>query len=448
MKHHDTLLAVLAQCPEGLTLAELQLRLPAIPRRTLQRQIAGLLASGQLVARGAGRARRYFPGAAGVAEPGAVYDAGVIPLSADSRDVLAYVQQPLAARKPVGYQREFLEAYQPNQTWYLPEPLRRQLLRMGRTSFADAPAGTYSRGMLSRLLIDLSWASSHLEGNTYSRLDTQALIEFGKAAQGKAVHETQMILNHKAAIELLLDNAAETGFSRLLMLSLHGVLAWNLLPNPADEGRVRQHAVDITHSVYRPLSTLQLIDEQLNLLLSKAAAISDPFEQAFFVMVQVPYLQPFADVNKRTSRLAANLPLFRANLCPLTFLGVPQDMYVHAMLGVYEMARVELLRDVFVWAYERSVQEYVAIRQSLAEPDPLRLGYRDVIRQVIHDVVTTPEQEPLTLIRQMVAALVPAADQSPLQALLVEELRRLHEGVLARNGLRPSEFLRWKQKWG
>jgi hypothetical protein len=123
-------------------------------------------------------------------------------------------------------------------------------------------------------------------------------------------------------------------------------------------------------------------------------------------------------------------------------------MYVHAMLGVYEMARVELLRDVFVWAYERSVQEYVAIRQSLAEPDPLRLGYRDVIRQVIHDVVTTPEQEPLTLIRQMVAALVPAADQSQLQALLVEELRRLHEGVLARNGLRPSEFLRWKQKWG
>src|SRR5690606_23985497 len=120
MKHHDTLLAVMAQCPEGLTLAELQLRLPAIPRRTVQRQIAGLLASGQLVARGAGRARRYFPGVVGVAEPGAAYDAGVIPLSADSRDVLAYVQQPLAARKPVGYQREFLEAYQPNQTWYLP----------------------------------------------------------------------------------------------------------------------------------------------------------------------------------------------------------------------------------------------------------------------------------------------------------------------------------------
>lgn len=80
------------------------------------------------------------------------------------------------------------------------------------------------------------------------------------------------------------------------------------------------------------------------------------------MMVDVPYLQPFADINKRTLRLAANAPLFRANLCPLTFVDVPPDAYARAMLGIYELRRVELLRDLFIWVYECSTQEYTAIR--------------------------------------------------------------------------------------
>lgn len=137
-----------------------------------------------------------------------------IPLSVDSRDILAYVDQPLEARKPVGYQCDFLDAYQPNVTRYLPKSLCLQLHRMGKTSESKLPVGTYSREILNRLLIDLSWASSHLEGNTYSRLDTRELIEHGKVAQGKAVIETQMILNHKNAIELLVSNIDLVGFNR------------------------------------------------------------------------------------------------------------------------------------------------------------------------------------------------------------------------------------------
>lgn len=117
-----------------------------------------------------------------------------LPLSPDGRDVLVYVDQPLTAPKPVGYQRDFLESYQPNRTWYLSEPLRRQLRKMGDTGQTRLPAGTYGRAVLNRLLIDLSWASSHLEGNTYSRLDPRQLIEHGRAALGKAAIETQMVL--------------------------------------------------------------------------------------------------------------------------------------------------------------------------------------------------------------------------------------------------------------
>src|SRR5690606_6697976 len=98
--------------------------------------------------------------------------------------------------------------------------------------------------------------------------------------------------------------------------------------------------------------------------------------------------QPFEDVNKRVSRLAANIPLIQHNLCPLSFVDVATQTYISAMLGIYELNRVELLRDVFVWAYKRSCARYSAVRQSLGEPDPFRIRYRsaisDTVTQVVH----------------------------------------------------------------
>lgn len=440
------LLESIQKSTAGLNVAELLVRHPQIPRRTAQRWIQQLLREGKVRGTGKGRARRYLaaqPPATGLAR-----DAfpGLIPLSADSRDILAYIDQPLQARTPGGYQRDFLDDYEPDRTCYLPAPLRSQLRRMGDTGKADRPAGTYGRAILNRLLIDLSWASSSLEGNTYTLLDTRQLIEHGQAAQGKAAAETQMILNHKAAIELLIDNAETVSFNRYTILNLHGALSENLLPNPSDEGRLRQHAVEIGKSVYRPLSIPAQIDELFGLLLEKAARISDPYEQSFFVMVHLPYLRPFADVNKRTSRVAANLPLIRANLCPLTFLDVPEQAYSRAMLGVYELTRVELLRDLYVWAYERSTHEYLPVRRDLASSDPLRLAYREAIRKAIREVVRRPDEESLTVIDNVVAELVKEADRPSVRAMVIEELRRVHEGTLARYGLRQSEFLRWQER--
>ena len=432
----------------GVSMSELMAMHPDTARRSVQRLVAKLVENGQAIARGDGRGRRYYGASISQKTGARASEADVfpvyIPVSADSQDILGYINLPLEARKPVGYQVDLLNTYQPNQTWYLSESLRRQLHKMGKTIDSQAPAGTYSRAILNRLLIDLSWASSHLEGNTYSRLDTRELIEYGRLADGKAAIETQMILNHKSAIELLVENIDTAEFNHYTLMNIHSALSENLLPNPADEGRIRQHAVDISKSVYRPLSVPAQIEEVLNLVLSKVSQIDDAFEQSFFMMVHLPYLQPFADINKRTSRLAANLPLFRANLCPLTFLDVPEQAYSRATLGIYEMGRVELLRDLFVWAYERSTQEYLAIKQDLADPDPLRLAWRNFIKKTIHQVVTSPEQDPFTVIQQLVKAEIPDAERKDLQALIIEELRRLHEGVLARYGLRPSEFSTWK----
>jgi hypothetical protein len=118
-------------------------------------------------------------------------------------------------------------------------------------------------------------------------------------------------------------------------------------------------------------------------------------------MVHLPYLQPFADVNKRVSRLAANIPLIRDNLCPLSFIDVSQQAYVDAMLGVYEFNRIELLRDVFVWAYERSCQQYVAVRQSLVPPDMLRLRYRQALSDVIAAIVRDAEPATESTVRAL-----------------------------------------------
>lgn len=162
------------------------------------------------------------------------------------------------------------------------------------------------------------------------------------------------------------------------------------------------------------------------------------------MMVHMPYLQPFADINKRPSRLAANLPLFRANLCPLPFLDVPEQAYSRATQGVYEMTRVELPRDLYVWAYERSTQEYLAIKQNLAEPDPVRLAWRDLIKSIVREVVQKPGQDTLTIVAHAVEVHVPVAERGNVRVMVIEELRRLHEGAPARYGLRPSEFSLWK----
>lgn len=442
----------------GASVAQLLAQLPHLSRRTMQRWLAQLVADGHIVPLGEGRGRRYRakPPAQSVAVPAMVAETlpgakaiAHLQLAPDAQEVRDYIQQPVAQRKPVGYQRDLLDNYQPNHSFYLPETVRRQLHAQGRTADAAAPAGTYSRAVLNRLLIDLSWASSHMEGNTYSRLDTRHLIEEGTAAQGKAKVETQMILNHKAAIELLVDHSGQLQsgdplWSRYLLMNVHAALAENLLPNPADEGRVRQHAVDIALSVYRPISAPQVIDELLNAILDKVNQIQDPFEQAFFMMVHVPYLQPFADINKRVSRLAANAPLFRANLSPLTFVDVPADIYAQAMLGIYEMGRVEMLRDLFIWAYERSTQEYTAIRQTLAEPDPLRLTWRTLIKETVRKVVQQPTADAIALVEQSVQAIEPVSQRAEVKALILDELRRMHDGVLARYGLRPSEWKAWQ----
>ncbi|MBC8441222.1 MAG: Fic family protein [Deltaproteobacteria bacterium] len=424
----------------------------ALNRRTLQRRLERLLTDKRITTQGESIALVYkrSPGVVINAEH-RVIESSIggevqiyIPVSTEGGIIRNLVGQPLMRRNPVGYQRSFLEDYEPGVTFYLSESLRAQFHEMGRTPVGELSAGTYAREILNRLLIDLSWASSRLEGNTYNRLDTQNLIEFGQAAEGKDIHETQMILNHKAAIEMLIQEADLIGFNAFTFLNLHAILSENLLPDKDAGGRLRRRPVDIFGSVFHPVAMPQVLEDCFYLLLQKAAAIPDPFEQAFFMMVQLPYLQPFEDVNKRVSRLGANIPFIKNNLCPLSFIDVPEQAYVDGTLGVYEFNQVDLLRDVFIWAYERSCQRYLAVTKTMADPDPLRIRYRETLILVIQAIVRGLQEPSAKNIQQLTHELVPGNDREAFNKIAVDALQRLHEGSVARYRLKLSEFQSWK----
>jgi Fic family protein len=442
-KIDEQVLAHIRSSPGGMGIDALsKLLSDQISRRSLQRRLSELVATRRLISEKKGRSTRYLlPASAGEVKT----KESPVALSPSGVEVSRQVWRPLAERIPVGYNREFLDKYRPNQSSYLTPETIALLNRIGRTLDSDKPAGTYARHILDRLLVDLSWASSQLEGNTYSLLDTKRLIEHGQAAEGKDAAETQMILNHKAAIEFLVDSAGDLAFNRQTILNLHALLSDNLLPDPGASGRLRRIGVGINDSVYHPLEVPQLIEECFQQVVDTAAAIREPFEQAFFAMVHLPYLQPFEDVNKRVSRLGANIPLVRHNLCPLSFVDVSERAYIAGLLGVYELNRVELLRDVFVWAYERSCQRYVAISQSLGQPDRFRLRFRNELTEVVSNIVRNLSRPTVEIVTSAAVDRVPAEHLDDFVRMAVRELDNLHEGNYARFRLRPSEYQAWRE---
>lgn len=455
LRADELILDAVIRHPEGATIRQIAATLPsAVAHRTLQRRLADLVSGGRLRTTGRGRGTLYLavfraPAVHHAHSPIAEYGTPSLDLSPEARSLHNRMLAPLHARTPVGYDRAFLDSYRPNVTRYLPEHVRADLAACGQAVGADAPAGTHARLVANRLLIDLSWNSSRLEGNTYSLLETERLLSDGEMTEGKGAFDAQMILNHKGAIEFLVSSAAEIRFNRYTILNLHALLADNLLPDPKACGRLRTIPVAIAHSVFHPLENPHLIEERFDLALQVASAITDPYEQAFFTMVHLPYLQPFEDVNKRVSRLAANIPLIRGNLCPLSFVDVPRQAYLLAMIAVYELRQVELLRDIFIWAYRRSCARYGAVRQSLGEPDPFRLRYRTLITEMVAEVVQTAmdKARASAFVQAKARELLGQEDRERFVEAVDTELLGLTEYNIARHRLRPSEFMRWKIGW-
>ena len=394
---------------------------PDISQTTIWRILKRLVEEGRLEVSGKGRATGYT--------------------IAGSAVVRAHLATPYNRRAPVSYRQAFLDAYVPGKTWYLPKADRAQLLEAGRPQGGNMPIGTYARRILEQLLVDLSWASSRMEGNTYDILQTERLIRFGEEAAGKDRKEALMILNHKDAIQYVADNLDEIGLYRHDLFALHSFLSSGLLVDPAMSGRLRTLPVAISHSRYQPLEDSALIGEEFDILLHKANKITDPFEQSFFLLVHIPYLQAFADVNKRTSRVASNIALLKSDLAPMSFITMNDSDYIDGLIGIYELNNVSLLREVYLDAYLASAQKYRVLRAEIEHPEKAALAYRDVVSMAVRRCVLDYKAFRHDEVRAMVAkADVPEADQEGVVSYIRSQIAALHEGNVIRYRLKASDL--------
>lgn len=182
-----------------------------------------------------------------------------------------------------------------------------------------------------------------------------------------------------------------------------------------------------------------MLHGELDALLAKAARISDPFEQSFFLLVHIPYLQPFADVNKRTSRIASNIPLLKADLAPMSFFAIDDHDYIHGLLGVYELNDVSLLREAFVNGYIETARRYRYLRPEAIRIDRVEVVYRRFTNRAVRRcIVRWRRFEPKRVWQMMADADVPLADQQQVLDFVEHSFRTLHPGVAVLYGVKPE----------
>ena len=447
-------LAVLSRNQAPLGIGEILARLPGTQsKRTVRRWLADLARDGRIVKTGNTRATRYraLPTvsdgpSAQIANDDTATDKAnrkQRTFSRRSLAALAHVRRPLFERRPVAYNADWLASYRPNRTFYFDDSDRTRMRERGQRTLASAPAGTYAKRIYNRLLVDLSYNSSRLEGNTYSLLDTQRLVMEGASADGRLDEETTMILNHKEAIRHLVDRAGSIDVTYDEVLTLHYLLSDGLVP-PQHAGSIRDYGVRVSRSTFVPLEGQDRLTGQMMEVTGKAAEIDDPFEQSLFLLIHIAYVQGFADVNKRTSRLCANIPLVRHNLVPLSFNSVATDDYTSAIVAVYELNDARPIADLYRASYFRTCMEYEATAQALGF-DEIRVRYRQQRRRAVAHIVS----ELLVgdalerYLESKAATEIPLEHRHHFLTKIREDLMQLSPARLAGLGITRQELGRW-----
>ncbi len=361
----------------------------------------------------------------------------------ESIKIVEQIRRPIYERTPTAYADHWVEAYQPNVTFYIPPESQIQLEKAGRRSRREDPAGTYAHQIFNRLLIDLSYNSSRLEGNTYSLLDTQRLLLEGSSAEGKLEEEKVMILNHKEAIRYIVDNASRLTISEETICTLHYLLSDGLV-EARYAGKIRDHEVRIGGSTYVPFKDKKQLQRRLNRIIEKAALIQNPYEQSLFLLVHTTYLQAFSDVNKRTARLSANIPLIKSNLVPLSFNDVEREDYISAIIAIYELQDVRPLLDLYLFSYMRTCAMYDSTVKAMGF-DEIRVRYRqqrrDIIRHIILNQLTGASIK--EYISSQNIKFIKKEDQASFFEDVMEDLREMDLSRIAGLGITPDQMNAW-----
>lgn len=358
---------------------------------------------------------------------------------------LQRVKKTLFQRNPVGYSDEWVNAYQPNHTFYFTKKQHDTFKTLQKPDFLVTPFGTYVRKIYDRLLIDLSYNSSRLEGNTYSLSQTEKLVMEGVESAGKLTAEKIMILNHKEAIRYLVDNGSRLEINFDALCTLHYLLS-DALVSSQYAGRIRDHSVRISQSTYMPIDHIERLTKQLSRLCVIASKIHNPFEQSLFLLVHVAYLQAFTDVNKRTSRLAANIPLIKNNLYPLSFSCIDKDDYASAMLAIYEYQDVQPLAELYSFSLVHTAKEYNVLMNSVDVND-VSIQFRKELREILREIIVTKLSGSYMLhyIQSDVSKKIPLEFRQACEQWINDELKYMGPERIVGLGITKEELLAWRK---
>lgn len=357
--------------------------------------------------------------------------------------VAEQMARPLSRRSRVGYVYEFLQDYVPNKSCYLGAARLETLHK--KCPIGSSPTSRMEERQLTAFMADLAYSSSKLEGNTYSYQSMLKLIDEGVEASGHEPMEAVMLLNHYEAAAFLARSISyppcegDPSVTVFEICSLHAILSHNLLSDPRRCGQLRMTPVGIGESAYIPLAGGADLAHCFEIALKKAAAIHDPFEQAFFLMVHLPYLQPFDDVNKRTARVACSIPLIRAGVLPMSWHDTNAEEFISAVLAVYEYNDTYALAEVFSHGYQRSVERFVLAHRP-NQASPIAALYRKQIREAIGAVVAGGGLRLPESVRPTDAGEFLAHVNTHVEAL------RENSALAVAYGLSPSEVHAWSER--
>lgn len=251
---------------------------------------------------------------------------------------------------------ELINDILPNVEMFTPEEL--QLLNQAQNLFQrhlSEMSDIEYRKEMERLGIDLSWKSSQIEGNTYSLLETERLLKEKQTASGKTKEEAVMLLNHKDALDFILDvpdYLKELSIARLE--EIHALLTKEL----GVERNIRHRRVGITGTNYTPLDNEFQIREALEDMVRLINGKSNIFEKALLALVLLSYIQAFTDGNKRTARIVSNGILIANGFCPISFRTVDSIDYKKAMLMFYEQNNIAAFKRIFIDQFLFAVKTY------------------------------------------------------------------------------------------
>lgn len=228
-----------------------------------------------------------------------------------------------------------------------------ELQELHKSKTAHLSKSEYRKN-LETFAVDLSWKSSQIEGNTYSLLETERLLNEKVTAEGKTKDEAVMLLNHKEAIDFLIESRDLHPLTLRRIEDIHSMLIKEL----GVERNLRRRAVTISGTNYRPLDNEFQIKEAMEEMCALVNLRSNVFEKALLVLVLISYIQPFTDGNKRTARIVANGILWSNDYCPISFRTVTPYDYKRAMLIFYEQNNISAFKKIFIEQFEFAVKNY------------------------------------------------------------------------------------------